>query len=103
MSNVTLDNKEMKLILAERYRNGFDKGFYGEEELGKAIDWLMSAKLHQLTTAEAFDLSEKKTVICIDADGVDYELEADDQDEHYPDKSKNYPEIETIFVIEGSL
>jgi hypothetical protein len=67
------------------------------------VEWVMSTELTQVKTSTAFILARGGVnVTCIDK-ACDYPLEVDEQDEFYEDKSITYPEIETIFVVEGSL
>ena len=89
---------DLQLKLVQRYAS-WDDVDAGRE----GIEWAMNSNLTQVKTATAFALARGGiSVTCVDED-ADYELEVDEQDEHYPDKTKTYPEIETIFVVEGEL
>ena len=91
---------DTELEIVRRYASWNDK------EAGKAgIEWFFNSRknLTVVSTEVAFALARGgMDVMCIDED-ADYALESDFQDEHYPDKSKSYPDIETIFVLESAI
>lgn len=74
------------------------------ETLESGIDWLASG-LTPVKTATAFQLARGgRAVFQIYEDGTDGQLDdLDTEAEYYPDQSKSYPEIPTIFVVEGEL
>lgn len=68
------------------------------------LDWIAGG-ITPVKTATAFQLAKGgREVFQIYADGTDTLLDdIEAESEYYPDKSKSYPEIETIFVVEGDL
>lgn len=96
MEAVNLPINEFTVELIHRFTNQSDTS-----DLESKLRWIPD--LTPVTTATAFQLSKGgRDVWCIDKD-ADYYLEVEVQDEYYPDKMKTYPEIETIFVVEGKL
>lgn len=69
-------------------------------DVKRELNWIK--RLRQVSTAEAFALAEKgEEVVQIYADGTDSVLDdLETEREYYPDITKNYPEIDTIFVVE---
>lgn len=82
------------------------KRFIKNEEnhsLADSLEWFESQKI--ITTRKAFELAEKDiAVIQLFADGTDSQLDdLEAENEYFPDKSKSWPNIETIFVTEVKL
>lgn len=73
--------------------------------LQNTIEWIMNTQLTKVKTDTAFILARGgREVYQMYADGTDSLLDdIESENEYYPDKSKSYPEIETIFVVEGEL
>ena len=72
--------------------------------LQATIDWVEKG-LTKVRTDTAFMLARGgREVWQMYADGTDSLLDdLETESEYYPDKSKSWPEIETIFVVEGEL
>lgn len=94
--NFTEVQKEIVERLASEWKA---QGKNGEEILSDIL-WIQD--LEQVRTSEAFVLAgQGKEVYMIYEDGTDSQLDdIEAESEYYPDKTKSYPEIETIFVIE---
>lgn len=71
-----------------------------ENPLADSLEWLDSCSI--LTTRRAFEVAGgDREVVQLFADGTDAILEdCDFEHEYFPDKSKSWPEIPTIFVVE---
>lgn len=72
--------------------------------LQATIDWVEKG-LTKVRTDTAFMLARGgREVWQMYGDGTDSLLDdIETESEYYPDKSKSWPEIETIFVVEGEL
>lgn len=70
--------------------------------LADSIEWFEDCEI--VTTRKAFQLAKAdKSVIQLFADGTDTQLEDSElEHDYFPDKSKSWPEIETIFILERS-
>lgn len=73
-------------------------------DMKQSLEWLASG-LTQVKTETAFQLARGgRDVMMLYADGTDSLLDdIDAESEYYPDKSKSWPQIETIFLVEGEL
>lgn len=69
-----------------------------------SLEWIESG-LTPVKTKTAFELARGgRDVFAIYADGTDTQLDdIETEAEYYADMSKSWPEIETIFVVEGEL
>lgn len=74
-------------------------------DLEESLKWLEGGDLKKVTTETAFQLAKGgRNVFMIHDDGTDTVLDdIDFEEEYYTDKSKSWPEIETIFLVEGEL
>lgn len=74
------------------------------ENFVSGMKWLASG-LTPVKTETAFQLARGgRAVFMIYADGTDSQLDdIDSEIEYYQDLKKSYPEIDTIFVVEGEL
>ena len=97
MSKIEFELTPMNIELAKRFARNPDSFIEG-------LGWL-SDGLTPVTTETAFQLARGgRTVFMIHADGLDTVLDdIEMESEHYPDKTLSYPDIETIFVVEGRL
>lgn len=99
MKYPTIEMTPLNVQLLGRFAQG------GQETHENGINWLANKKLTQVTTKTAFQLAKGgREVWGVDADGTDYLIDDIElHSEYYPDKTKTWPEIETIFLVEGVL
>lgn len=91
------DLNEVQLEILKRFARN-------EESFSNGVKWL-ACGLTQVKTETAFQLATGgRDVFAIYADGTDAQLDdLESMREYYEDLSKSWPEIETIFVVEGEL
>lgn len=92
-----LDRKGAKAEIVRRFiRNET----HADNPLADSLEWFEKQTI--ITTRKAFELARKdRTVIQLFADGTDSQLEdLELEDEYFPDKTKSWPHIATIFVTE---
>lgn len=72
--------------------------------LKETLQWVAGG-LTPVKTETAFQLARGGgAVFAIYDDGTDSQLDdIESEEQYYPDKSKSYPEVPTIFVVEGEL
>lgn len=89
----------LNIELIRRFAKNID-----EDDFKASLNWLADG-ITQVKTETAFQLAKGgRAVFQIYADGTDTQLDdLESEREYYPDLSKTYPEIETIFIVEGDL
>lgn len=90
---------EVKKEILSRLRRNWKQNGASKSERDSDREWVDN--LRHITTEDAFRMARAGTVIQIFEDGTDSQLDdLKTESEYYPDKTKNWPEIPTIFVVE---